>query len=149
MLELIVEWYFLDDQAHRQRSSTYEVQVICWRAWLSKRIILLCYQMVAIQIDLLLSTRSLLAMISSFPWWHRTRTVLASRPFYLSGLDCTGSETSLLSCPYTNPPGYPCSSKRGVRVTCSSPEEDEEGTPEEEEGEYALRWCGGGSWLRL
>ena len=100
-----------------------------------------CYQMVVIQIDLLLSTDSVLAMISSFLWWHRTSTVLASRPLYLSGLKCTGTETSLLSCPYTSPLGYPCSSEVGVHVTCSSPEEDE--------GEYVLRWCGGGSWLQL
>ena len=45
-------------------------------------------------------------------------------------LNCTGTETSLLSCLYTSPLGYPSSNDRGVRVTCSSPEEDE--------GEYVL-----------
>ena len=45
-------------------------------------------------------------------------SLYASRPRYLSALDCSGLEPSLLSCSYTSPPGTVCSSGAGVSVTC-------------------------------
>ena len=46
-------------------------------------------------------------------------SLYTSRPRYLSGLDCSGSESSLLSCSYTSPPGTACSGGAGVSVFCS------------------------------
>ena len=50
-----------------------------------------------------------------------SQSVFASRPRYLSGLGCSGSESSLLSCPYTSPPGTVCAGGNGVRLICEQP----------------------------
>lgn len=49
----------------------------------------------------------------------RSSNVFASRPRYLSGLDCAGRESSLLNCTYDSALGTACSSGMGVHVTCS------------------------------
>lgn len=48
----------------------------------------------------------------------RVLEVFTSRPQYLSGLDCTGAESSLLECVYDTPLGTACRSGRGMQVTC-------------------------------
>ena len=50
----------------------------------------------------------------------RSSEVFPSRPHYLSGLICSGTESSLLECAYDSPLGAACSSGQGVHVTCTA-----------------------------
>ena len=61
--------------------------------------------------------------------------VFPSRLQYLSGLECSGTESSLLECAYDSPLGTVCSSGEGVRVTCSIHNGTVVSGPDESEGE--------------